>query len=107
MKVPGQQVSQPIGVKVPFKKHGRIPRRWVFLSEDDRPFAYLKVPRRIIREIEDIADSYGWCFDEAVVQLIRAGLKTHFLKTDSLIGALDVAREGIAPGGEHDEPGQA
>jgi hypothetical protein len=58
MKVSRQQASQPVGAKIPVKKRRHIPRRWVFLSEDDRPFAYLKVPRRTIREIEDIANFY-------------------------------------------------
>jgi len=85
MKVSEQQASRPIGTRIPIKKRRRIPRRWVFLSEDDKPFAYLKVPRRIIKEIEDIADFNGWDFDEAVVQLIRTGLETCLLNTDSRI----------------------
>jgi hypothetical protein len=107
MEVPGEQAYRTIGMKILVKKRGRIPRRWVFLCENGRPLAYLKVPRRTIQEIEGVAAFYGWSFEEAVVRLIEAGLETWFLKTGSPLGVLDRAREGIVFGEEHDESGQA
>jgi hypothetical protein len=99
MKAHRHQACRPIEAKFPFKKRGRIPRRWVFLGENDRPFAFLKIPRGTIQKIEDVADLYGWGFEEAVVKLIEIGLKTFSMNTDPPIGALDDALGGITPEG--------
>lgn len=56
------------------KKRGRIPRRWVLLTEDGKPFAFPKVRRSLIRKIERVASIHGWDFETAVKELLARGL---------------------------------